>query len=249
MNLKKIILSQGKKKKNKTRKKKKNRCKKVKKIKKVETIKECLKKHFLIHITFIVCFFVLSKRLNKNIFLLLGTLIFASFVGYLVHLISHLIYYTDVYEKTNNIFKKNKYTDKILRKVCRFLDFHRITHHDTKVNKKPMNVLYEAINNAFFQGIGLILLLHLVSKVDYTIIMFWVLFYVTVHNINLNIIPSWSHRDHHVDPLKNISFGFDFYDLILGTGTETEYRPDIVINIIAITAFLYYVIPYFKKKN
>ena len=135
-----------------------------------------------------------------------------------------------------------------MKKVCRFMDFHRITHHDSKVNKKKENVLYEAINNAFFQGLGLIILIHFVQKVDYVIIIFWVLFYVTVHNINLLFIPSWTHKDHHKDPLTNISFGFDFYDLMFGTGVETEYRPDIVINIITITALLYYTVPYFTKK-
>ena len=134
MNLKKIILKQ--KKKNKTRRKRKKKKKKCISNKKKETIKECLKKHILIYITFIGCFYVLSKRFNKNIFVLLGTLIFASFTGYLVHIISHLIYYTDVYNKTDNVLKHNKYTDKIMKKVCRFMDFHRITHHDSKVNKK-----------------------------------------------------------------------------------------------------------------
>lgn len=247
MNLKKIILKQ--KKKNKTRRKRKKNKKKNKCVsnKNKETIKECLKKHILIHVTFIGCFYILSKRFNKNIFILLGTLIFASFAGYLVHIISHLIYYTDVYNKTDNILKHNKYTDKIMKKVCRFMDFHRITHHDSKVNKKKENILYEAINNAFFQGLGLIILIHFIQKVEYVIIIFWVLFYVTVHNINLFLIPSWTHKDHHTDPLTNISFGFDFYDLIFGTGVETEYRPDIVINIITITALLYYIAPYFMK--
>ena len=62
MNLKEIILNK-KKKKNKTRRKR-NKKKKEKKCvsnKKKETIKECLKKHFLIHITFIGCFYILSK--------------------------------------------------------------------------------------------------------------------------------------------------------------------------------------------
>ena len=73
------------------------------------------------------------------------------------------------------------------------------------------------------------------------------LFYVTVHNINLLYIPSWTHEKHHTSPFTNISFGFDFYDLIFGTGVETEYRPDVVINIITITALLYYIAPYFMK--
>ena len=245
MDLRKIILKQ--KKKNKTRRKKKKKKSIIKKNKKKETVKECLKKHMLVYITFIGCFYVLSKRFNKNIFTLLATLIFASFTGYLVHLISHLIYYREVYNKTDNILKHNKYTDRIMKKVCRFMDFHRITHHDTKVNKKKENIFYEAINNAFFQGLGLIILIHFIQKVDYVIIIFWVLFYVTVDNINLFYVPSWTHKDHHTTPLTNISFGFDFYDLIFGTGDETEYRPDIVINIITITALLYYVVPYFTK--
>ena len=104
MDLRKIILKQ--KKKNKTRRKKKKKKSIIKKNKKKETVKECLKKHMLVYITFIGCFYVLSKRFNKNIFTLLATLIFASFTGYLVHLISHLIYYREVYNKTDNILNK-----------------------------------------------------------------------------------------------------------------------------------------------
>ena len=141
----------------------------------------------------------------------------------------------------------NKYSDYIINLVCRFMDFHSITHHDSEINKKPINILYESINNAFFQGIGLILFINMISKLDYAMIIFWVLFYVTVHNINFNVNPSWIHRDHHIKPLTNIGFGFDFWDIIFGTGNSTESRPDMAINIIAITGLIYYIIPYLKK--
>ena len=78
------------------------------------------------------------------------------------------------------------------------------------------------------------------SKINYYIVIFWVILYVTVHNINLNIWKSWTHGDHHKNPLTNISFGFDLYDIIFETGYVTEYRPDIAINIILITILLYF---------
>lgn len=236
--------------KNKTRKKRKRKNKKIKKVNLVrkDTLLETFKKHNVVIITILVCSFIMSKRLNKNIFILLFSFMFASFIGYVIHILSHLVNYRKVYDKSDNLFKCNKYTDKISKVLCNFLDFHSVVHHDTKVNKKPINILYESINNAFFQGIGLILATTLASQLDFFMVMFWALFYVTVHNINFNLKSSWIHRDHHKNTLTNIGFGFEFFDIIFGTGRQTESRPDMAINVIVITVLLYYLVPYFKKQ-
>ena len=238
--------------KNKTRKKRKvKRKKKIinkKKIVKKETISETFEKHKVVLITIFVSSFIMSKRLNKNMFTLLFSFFFASFLGYIVHILSHLFNYREIYNKTDNLFKSNKYTDKISKALCNFMDFHSVVHHDTKVNKKPINILYESINNAFFQGIGLIIIAKIVSQLDFFMVMFWAIFYVTVHNINFNLKSSWIHRDHHKETLTNIGFGFEFFDIIYGTGRQTESRPDMAINVIVITVLLYYLVPYFKKQ-
>lgn len=236
--------------KNKTRKKRKRKNKKIKKVNlvKKDTVLETFKKHDVVIITILVCLFVMSKRLNKNIFNLLFSFMFASFIGYVIHILSHLVNYRKVYDKSDNLFKCNKYTDKISKALCNFMDFHSVVHHDTKVNKKPINILYESINNAFFQGIGLILATKLASQLDFFMVMFWAVFYVTVHNINFNLKSSWIHRDHHKNTLTNIGFGFEFFDIIFGTGRQTESRPDMAINVIVITVLLYYLVPYFKKQ-
>ena len=56
------------------------------------------------------------------------------------------------------------------------MDFHSVVHHDTKVNKKPINILYESINNAFSGNrinfndkISL-------SQLDFFMVMFWAYF-------------------------------------------------------------------------
>lgn len=244
MYLKKIL---GVKKRKKTRKKRRRKMKiKMKKKIKKELLKETFFKHALVNTTLIICLFILSKRFKKNIGDLLGSFFFASLIGYIVHILSHLINYTDLYKKSENIFKYNKYSDYFIKLGCRFMDFHSITHHDSEINKKPINILYESINNAFFQGLGLLIFINIISKLDYSMVIFWVLFYVTVHNINFNIKPSWIHRNHHIKPLTNISFGFDFWDIMFGTGNSTESRPDMALNVIAITVLLYYIVPYFK---
>ena len=238
--------------KNKTRKKRKVKRKKIinkKKIVKKETLSETFKKHKVVLITILVSSFIMSKRLNKNIFILLFSFFFASFIGYIIHILSHLVKYREIYDKTDNLFKSNKYTDKISKLLCNFMDFHSVVHHDTKINKKPINILYESINNAFFQGIGLILMTKLASQLDFFMVMFWAIFYVTVHNINFNLKSSWIHRDHHKKTLTNIGFGFEFFDIVFGTGRQTESRPDMAINVIVITVLLYYLVPYFKNKD
>jgi len=289
-----------------------------------ETVIECLKKNILIYITLFISFYILNKKLNKNILILLIQFLFVGFIGYLVHLISHKICFTDLYNDSNIFLKKNKYLDYIGKIICKYLlDFHSKIHHDLSINKKFINIVLESINNFITQGFGLLLyifvinnfniyniikinflknndtfiniynifrkyivqkikyiykylnnndkifidsllqifknpflqifsnsfiqvlilllLIYFITKIDYYMILFWTILYVTTHNINFNLIPSFTHRQHHVDPLTNLSFGFDLYDVIFKTSEVTEYRPDIIINIIVITAILYYI--------
>ena len=234
---------------NKTRKKKKKNKKIRKKIINKESLIKTIKKHTLVYFSLIICFYILNKKMKKSIFNIISTLILVSFLGYLVHLISHCVKWTKIYKKTKIPFKGNKYFDIFGEQVCNFFDFHRNIHHDSNVNKSIKNILLEAINNAVFQGIGLLGVSYLLSKINYCIVIFWVLLYVTVHNVNLNIWKSWTHKDHHKNPLTNISFGFDLYDIIFETGYETEYRPDIAINIVLITILIYFTYDFFNLLN
>ena len=225
----------------KTRKiRKKKHKKKRNKLVHKESLLETIKKHLLIYITLIICIYILNRKMKKSFFNIIGTLILVSFLGYITHFISHCVEWTKLYKKIKLPLKGNKYFDILADEVCKFFDFHRNIHHDTEVNKSIKNILLESINNAVFQGLGLLAVSYLLSKINYYIVIFWVILYVTVHNINLNIWKSWTHRDHHKNPLTNISFGFDLYDIIFETGYETEYRPDIAINIILITILLYF---------
>ena len=226
----------------KTRKRRKKKSKKIKvnKIINKESLLITIKKHALIYITLIICFYILNKKMRKSFFNIISTLILVSFLGYLTHLISHCVKWTKIYKKIKLPLKGNKYFDLFADEVCKFFDFHRNIHHDSNINKSIKNILLESINNAVFQGLGLLGVSYLLSKINYYIVIFWVILYVTVHNINLNIWKSWTHGDHHKNPLTNISFGFDLYDIIFETGYVTEYRPDIAINIILITILLYF---------
>jgi len=227
----------------KTRKKRKKKSKKKIRKNKIiykESLFETIKKHLLIYITLIICIYILNRKMKKSFFNIISTLILVSFLGYITHFISHCVEWTKLYKKIKLPLKGNKYFDILADEVCKFFDFHRNIHHDTEVNKSIKNILLESINNAVFQGLGLLAVSFLLSKINYYIVIFWVILYVTVHNINLNIWKSWTHRDHHKNPLTNISFGFDLYDIIFETGYETEYRPDIAINIVLITILLYF---------
>lgn len=218
-----------------------------------ETLLECIKKHYPIYIVLFICLYILSERTLFSFISCIITLIVISYMGYLSHYMSHCICYTELFFgniKNHNLIKtpliKNiqktikgkKYLYEAFTKICKFLDFHRDVHHNTEINGTPMNIIKEGLNNALFQGLGFMLFIWLGNLLNKKIILFWVLLYVSIHNINYNIKKSLSHMVHHKDVYKELSFGFDLWDLILGTGLCMEYRGDIIINIILITLIL-----------
>ena len=60
----------------------------------------------------------------------------------------------------------NAHVDCILSNVCAFLDFHRVTHHDSCVNKTPINIFYEFMYFQVLIILVLVLLYFYNSKVN-----------------------------------------------------------------------------------
>ena len=109
--------------------------------------KESIKKNKWYYLTLLSCFYMFKQSSPDNTSYLSLTVsyILILLLGHMGHRISHHVNFT----KTYNKFKKNNMNPRInglLSGLCRFLDFHSITHHDTTINKQPANILYELIN-------------------------------------------------------------------------------------------------------
>jgi hypothetical protein len=165
--------------------------------------------------------------------------IFILLFGHIMHRLSHNIDFTQVYNhhKKGNM---NAQVDSVLIKVCDFLDFHRKTHHDSSINKKPINIFYEFINNFITQGGGLVLFSWFCNRcIDMRIILLWALMYATAHNINYMIMKPSVHRDHHLH--EDTNYGLDVADIIFDTKydlNDIENYNHISINLIVITLII-----------
>ena len=71
--------------------------------------------------------------------------------------------------------------------------------------------------------------------------------YATIHNINYNIIHPLTHQQHHWNDKTN--YGIDIWDIIIGSKydwNEVETYNHTAINLIVITAVIYYISNKFK---
>jgi len=235
------------------KKKKKNKMKENKKIMKdklhkdelSEALIKSIKTNKWFYFTLFVCFSMFKIQdfmvtSNSSSFAgLVFSFIFIMLFGHIVHRLSHNIDFTQVYHnhKKGNM---NTHVDFILTKVCAFLDFHRITHHDSDVNKKPINIFYEFMNNFLTQGGILILFVWFCNHcIDMRIVLLWALMYATAHNINYVIIKPSIHRDHHLH--ENTNYGLDVADILFDTKydlNDIEDHNHISINLIIITLII-----------
>jgi hypothetical protein len=172
---------------------------------------------------------------------LIFSFIFILIFGHITHRLSHNVNFTQVYHnhKKDNI---NEHVDSILIKICTFLDFHRTTHHDTSINKNPINIFYEFMNNFLTQGGILILFVWFCNRcIDMRIILLWALMYATAHNINYMFLKPTVHRDHHLH--EDTNYGLDIADIIFDTKydlNDIEDHNHISINLIIITLIITY---------
>ena len=102
------------------------------------------------YITLFVCVYIISRYSNDSFVFGILTIIYASARGYFVHYLSHAINYSKFYNDLDNYITRNKRLNPILKFVCKAIDFHEIIHHDSSINKKIHNVIYEFILNIVF---------------------------------------------------------------------------------------------------
>ena len=154
---------------------------------------------------------------NTSFVFSLTSFIFMSLLGYFTHMISHNINMNKIFKRLENktYFTTNKYTINIIKQTCDFIDFHDNIHHDTSINKKPINIFYEVVNNFLVQG-GLIYAVYLGSRyIEPEMFLLWAFMYTTVHHINYSIINSVEHKAHHVNKFTN--YFPDIWDIVFNT--------------------------------
>lgn len=226
-------------------------------IKRIWLVLKSIKLNYIFWITALFSVIIISFNTNNNepisskIISGIITLILSMYTGYTIHSLSHThdacMLYNNKYAKTHP--KLNKAINKFLTYT---FDFHDKIHHDSSINKQPLNIIIEFIQNFIFEG-GLLLLLFTTFidfkisfnsynfKFNNSIIFFWALLYSTVHNINYNLSPPIQHENHHKE--YNTNFGIDTLDILFDTKYDIENIEifnHCAINIIIITFFILY---------
>lgn len=219
--------------------------------KQVIAIYRSLKQNYIFYITIFLCMYVFTKcSHNKSNFMLgIGSMIFITFYGYAIHYLSHFMGNTisELYKSYDTIFTRNKYFDWFAQHLIYFGEFHSRVHHDTSINKTYKNIALEFINNFITQGSVIIVIKYALDFLDNRVILLWSLFYATVHNINYNMIHPLTHKQHHLNNRTN--YGIDIWDILIGSKydwNELETHNHTAINLILITAVIYYISNKFK---
>jgi hypothetical protein len=200
--------------------------------------------NWIFYIVLIISCIILSlksEHIGKSFILNILSIIFVSFLGYFIHFFSHFVSFSELYTSSNNYLQKNCVTDMIFKYICKFMDFHDKTHHNTSINKEPINILYEFINNIFFQGGILLFFIYISKSISISSIILWMFYYATVHNINYLLMPCKTHQNHHIN--KFTSYGLDIWDIIFNTSydeNEVENYNHSAINMLFISLVLYY---------
>ena len=159
----------------------------------------------------------------------------AMYFGYSIHSLSHTNNACLLYNDNNSsIIKYFKSIPKVNKAIINFFtytfDFHDKIHHDSTINKQPINIIIETIINFLIEG-GLLILFTTYVNINinlnsYTfrfnraILFLWAMLYATVHNINYNIKSPIQHVNHHKE--YNTNFGIDTLDILFDTKYDIE---------------------------
>ena len=169
-----------------------------------------INKYFYLNV--LISMLVISSITKCNFYNCLLSFIFISSFGYFIHAISHIINFRKLLTVKHPLIQKKKFQC-IYSKFVNLIEFHTITHHNSMINREIKNIISEALNNVFFQGLGLFLLIYLIKQLNINIFILWAFLYTTIHLINYNI-------NHHKDSRTN--YGIDIYDIIFGTKNEND---------------------------
>lgn len=202
-----------------------------------------IKTNYIFYISVLVCIIMLSIKTDTEFVWGLITMVFISFMGYVVHFISHSFRVEELYDQWNNqnYLTRNSYFDYFIRLWCKSVDFHDITHHDSEVNKTFKNVAIEFMLNFYTQAGAFLLFALFVKNLSTPVILLWGFMYPTVHLINYEFKQSKTHVLHHKNSKTN--YGIDIWDILFNTkydgdNTEIENINHYSINVCIITLLI-----------
>jgi len=219
---------------------------------------ESIKQNWIFWVTALICVFILTFYNSKNDSYInsLITFLIAMLLGWYIHYLSHaydlLCIYKSADNRIINYIKSNKKMNRIMETIIYYsCDFHDKIHHDTSINKKPLNWFMEFFQNLLMEGGGLILFAQWCNfsinikdfkfKLNKAVLLLWGLLYASVHNINYILLGCDQHTKHHIDPKTN--YGIDTLDILFDTKYDINNIENInhgAINMIAITLIIWY---------
>lgn len=184
---------------------------------KIKAFNESFNKNYIFHISILISIFILYKsgKNTKSIINIFLSFILISMHGYFAHYTGHKISFVNWFNTSNTILKEYTITNKIINYIAKIFDFHHNIHHDSDINKKPINIIKEFLNNFIIEGFFPFLLILILRFIDLRVCFVWGLSYASIHNINYLYLMPKTHSDHHKDSNKNI--GIDIWDIIFGT--------------------------------
>ena len=221
--------------------------------------------NYIFWITALVSVILLSYY-DKNPCIVSGILSFliAMFFGWYVHYVSHHFnlreFYLTFYNKhhfINTFISSFPGLHDFILFLCKYtFDFHDQIHHDTSINKTPINLTIEFLQNIITQGGAIVILSYFTLfsfsifnyniKINHSIVLLWCFLYASVHNINYNLMEPTCHIEHHIDPHTN--YGIDTLDILFDVKYSKSNIEDFnhaAINIAVITLFFLFI----KKFN
>ena len=227
-------------------------------FKNVPVLWKSIKLNWMFWVTCLISIFLLTYFNNENKSYVNGyiTFIIAMLVGWYIHYLSHAYDLLQIYKNSDgkiiNYLKSNPILNKIVETTIYYTcDFHDKIHHDTNVNRQPLNWTMEFIQNLLMEGGFLILFAHWCNfsikfsnydfKFNRAVLLLWGLLYATVHNINYIILGCDQHTKHHIDPKTN--YGIDALDILFDTKYDINNIESLnhgTINVIIITLIIMY---------
>lgn len=211
-----------------------------------DPLRVCFKINKIFFSVLLLCLYAIARSTHVSFINTFLTMIFISTLGYFTHVLAHKFNFQEIYKNQDCYLNKNSYIDTIVLWLCKAADFHDEIHHDSSINKRWDNIIYECILNFLTQGGLFLLFIILLKKCSYSVVLLWALLYMTIHNINYNIVFPTTHRDHHYK--KTTNYGIDFYDIFFNSKfdiRDIENQNHGAINLVILTA----IILYFNRSN
>jgi len=128
----------------------------------------------------------------------------------------------------------------------RFINTHWIFHHETtKVLPRWLELVIETFND-LSMGLSFLLIQNLtgLKLVPPSIILFYTIWYTSVHIVNYSIIGSETHKDHHLNVDTN--YGPDVIDQLFGTNHRPEKED--ILNLVPNTLFSFAAVYLLKQR-